>query len=103
MSDKLDIAPYDSADYLTSAEDIENYLEAMQEEIAEYPDHGPKLMLHALGVVARAKSRMALSKEAGLSRQGVYKALAPNARPSLQTVFKLAHALGLEVKLSAKS
>jgi len=98
---KLHITPYDSADYLTSAEDIEAYVQAIQEQIDAYPEQGAELTLLALGVIARAKNKVQLSKKAGLSRQGLYKVLAPDAKPSLATVFKLVHALDLKIQLVA--
>jgi probable addiction module antidote protein len=43
---------------------------------------------------------MKLAHDAGLTRGGLYKALAPDAKPSLQTVHKIAKALGIRLTLS---
>ena len=77
---------YDSADYLKTEEDIAAYIEAVTEE------GDPALITHALGVVARARNMSQLARDAGLSREGVYKALAEDGNPSFATVAKLAHA-----------
>jgi probable addiction module antidote protein len=38
-----------------------------------------------------------LANDAGLTRGGLYKALAPDAKPSFQTVAKIAKALGFRL------
>ena len=43
---------WDSADYLKTDEDIQNYMEACLEEAGD----DPAFIVHALGVVARAKN-----------------------------------------------
>jgi probable addiction module antidote protein len=50
--------------------------------------------LHVLNNIARARGMMWLANDAGMTRAGLYKALAPNAKPSFQTVQKIAKALG---------
>jgi probable addiction module antidote protein len=41
-----------------------------------------------------------LARDAGISRQGLYKALAPESNPSFATVQALAKALGLRITVS---
>ena len=48
--------------------------------------------------MARARSMSALARETGLSREGLYKALSANGNPSLDTVLKVTHALGLRLQ-----
>ncbi len=55
---KIKVAPYDSADYLKTEEDIKNYLEAEFEEPMDR-----QMLIHTLGVVARARGMMKLSKD----------------------------------------
>ncbi len=90
----LGLAPYDSADYLKTEDDIAAYIEAVTE------DGDAALITHALGVVARARNMSQLARDAGLSREGVYKALADDGNPSLATVAKLAKALGFKLSLA---
>ena len=84
---------WDSAEHLKTEEDIQLYLEACIEEA----DGDPALIVHALGVIARAKSMSQLAKETGLSREGLYKALSPGGNPTFATVAKVVKALGLKL------
>src|SRR5271170_7547495 len=78
---KIKVSPYDSADYLHTEEDIKNYLEAVFEEPMDR-----QMLIHTLGVVARARGMMKLSKDTGITRAGLYKALSPKGNPSFETV-----------------
>jgi probable addiction module antidote protein len=42
---------------------------------------------------------MRLSKETGLTREGLYKALSGNANPALGTVLKVVKAMGLQLSV----
>ncbi|MBV8379389.1 MAG: putative addiction module antidote protein [Paucibacter sp.] len=87
---------WDSAQYLQSEEDIAMYLQAAMEEAGD----DPKFLLHALGVVARARNMSQLARDAGLSREGLYKALAADGNPSFATVMKVMQAMGLRLTVS---
>ena len=93
---KIKVAPYDSADYLKTEEDIKNYLQAVFEEPMDR-----QMLIHALGVVARARGMMKLSKETGITRAGLYKALSPNGNPSFETVTKIVGAFGMRLSAQA--
>ena len=73
---KIKVAPYYSADYPKIEADIKYYLEAVFEE--------PMELIHALSVVARARGVMKLSKDTGITRAGLYKALSPDGNPSFR-------------------
>lgn len=92
MSVKL--SRWDSAEYLKTDVDIQEYLEAILEEAGDDPAY----VVHALGVIARAKNMSQLARDAGLSREGLYKALSEEGNPTFSTVAKIAKALGLRVK-----
>lgn len=87
------LLPFDAARYLTDDAAVAEYLTAILEM------DNPDLLLLALGDVARARGMAQISKEAGLGRESLYKALAPGAKPRFDTVLKVARALG--VRLSA--
>jgi probable addiction module antidote protein len=87
---------YDSAEYLKTGDDIAAYLQACMEEGGD----DPAFIAHALGVVARARNISRISRETGLSREGIYKALSADGNPSLATVMKITRALGIELKFS---
>ena len=86
---------YDSADYLETEEDIRLYLEACQDEGAD----DPAFIAHALSVIARARNMSQLARDAGLTRAGLYKALAPGGNPSFATLYKVAKGMGLTLRL----
>ena len=87
---------YDAADYLETPEDVAAYLEASAEE------NDPAQMTLALGAVARARNMSQLARDAGLTREGHYKALSEDGHPSFATIARVAKALGLRVKFEAK-
>lgn len=86
---------WDSAEYLKTDEDIHLYLEACMEEAGD----DPAFIIHALGVIARAKNMSQLARDTGISREGLYKALSPEGNPTFSTVAKVAKALGLQISL----
>lgn len=87
------VSRYDTADYLKTEKDIAHYLDAVMEEGGD----DPAFVAHALGVVARARNMSQLARAAGMTREGLYKALSREGNPSFATVLKVAKALGLEV------
>ncbi|MGH8328094.1 MAG: addiction module antidote protein [Steroidobacteraceae bacterium] len=85
---------WDAADYLKSEADMAAYLQACLEESPE----DPALLTAALGDIARARGMMQLSRQTGLTREGLYKALGREGNPSFATVMKVAHALGYRLE-----
>ena len=61
------------------------------------------VILGALGDVARAKGMTELARQAGMSRESLYRALSKDGNPQLGTVMKVLEALGyrLDVKSTA--
>ena len=90
-------APFDSADYLNTFEDVAAYLEAVLEDA----DDDPAVIAAALGAIARSRNLSQIARDAGMSREGLYKALSGDGNPSLATVMKVAHALGLRLRFEA--
>lgn len=90
---KAKLLPFDAARYLTDDEAIAEYMTAVLDT------EDTELFLLALSDVARAKGMAQVAKDAGLGRESLYKALAPGAKPRLETILKVARALG--VKFSA--
>lgn len=82
-------APFDAADYLTDEQTIAEYLTAAMED----PD--PAVFLAAVQDVARARGMGDLARATGLSRESLYKALRPGAKPRFETVKKVSAALGV--------
>ncbi len=91
----ISTTPWDSTEHLKTEEDIQLYLEACLEEAGD----DPALIVHALGVIARAKNMSQLSRDTGISREGLYKALSPEGNPTFATVAKVAKALGFKLTI----
>ena len=88
---------WDSAEHLQSDEDIKLYLEACFEEA----DDDPAFIVHALGVIARAKNMSQLARDTGITREGLYKAFSAEGNPTFATESKVAKALGLQITIQA--
>ena len=84
---------YDVAKHLRNPEEMAAYLEAAIEE----RDGDASFIAMALGDIARAKGMTELSRETGLGRESLYKALSAEGNPQLSTVLKVAKALGLQI------
>ncbi|KQU78401.1 MULTISPECIES: addiction module antidote protein [unclassified Rhizobacter] len=89
--------PYDVAEHLRTPEEMAAYLDAWLEEA---PDDAAGIA-RALGDIARAKGMSQVAKEAGLSRESLYRALSAEGNPSFATVLKVAKALGFRLHASA--
>ncbi|HEX8417015.1 MAG TPA: addiction module antidote protein, partial [Methylobacterium sp.] len=82
---------YDSAAYLDTDEGVAEYLAAAFEE-------GDAASLrHALGVAARARSMTQIAREAGMSRESLYRALSDEGNPSFDTVLRVLKALNIRL------
>jgi probable addiction module antidote protein len=97
MTEKIKISELpvcDMTDALENEEDIQNYLSIVLEEgdSAE--------LIHALGVIAKARGMSQIAKDSGLTREALYKALRSNSQPRFDTIVRVCRALGL--KLSAQ-
>ncbi|MGA9642727.1 MAG: addiction module antidote protein [Terriglobales bacterium] len=92
---KIKTSPYDSAEYLDSAEAINAYME----EALETDD--PAFIAKALGTIARARGMSQIARKAGLSRESLYKALSTEGNPEFGTVIRVMHALGLKFSITA--
>jgi probable addiction module antidote protein len=90
---KEKFTPWDAADHLRSDEDIANYLEAAMEEAGDDAAY----IAAVLGDIARARGILDLAKATGMTRAGLYRALAPGGNPSFATVLKVTRALGLKL------
>ena len=92
-STKTKTIEYDVSEQLRTPEEMAAYLDAWLEEA---PDDAAGIA-RALGDIARAKGMTQVARDAGLSRESLYKALSANGNPSFATVLKVARALGLRL------
>ena len=89
--------PYDVAEQLRSADERAAYLDAW---LSEAPDDGAGIA-RAPGDIARAHGMSSVARDAGLSRESLYKALSQEGNPSFATILKVAKALGVRLHAEA--
>src|SRR5882672_367160 len=94
---KTKTPPYDVAEHLRTPEEMAAYLDAWFEEA---PDDAAGIA-RALGDIARAKGMTQVAKDAGLSRESLYRALSAEGNPSFATILKVARALGVRLHAEA--
>ena len=85
---------YDVAEHLRNPEEMAAYLEACFEEA----NGDAAFIAKALGDIARAKGMSQVARDAGLSRESLYKALSGERSPGFDTILKVIGALGLGLR-----
>jgi len=89
-----DLPDFDMAGQLKSEEDIAAYITMVIE------DGDAAELAHALGIAAKARGMSEIARASGITREALYKALKPNAKPRFDTINRVCAALG--VRLVAK-
>ena len=84
----LETTKFDVADYLNTEELQSGYLEMVSK------DGTPEELLRAINDVARARGMSKTAKDAGITREGLYKALSDKGNPAFTTVCKILDAIG---------
>lgn len=92
-SGKTETLAYDIVDQLRTPDEIAAYLDAW---FSDAPEDVAGIA-RALGDVARAKGMAKVAREAGLSRESLYRSLSQDGNPSLATFLKVAKALGVRL------
>lgn len=82
---------WDPVDNLVSPETEQEYLQAA------FEDGDPALIAAALGDIARARGMTHVAREAGISRETLYKALRPEGNPTLDTLARVIRVLGMKL------
>jgi probable addiction module antidote protein len=88
---------YDVAEHLRTPEEMAAYLEACLEEA----NGDAAFIAKALGDIARAKGMSQVARDAGVSRESLYKALSGERTPGFDTILKVIEALGLRLHAEA--
>jgi len=88
---------YDVAQQLRTPKEMAAYLDAWLEEAPE----DAAGIARALGDIARAKGMSQVARDAGVSRESLYKALSETGNPSFATILKVARAVGLRFHAEA--
>ena len=84
---------FDVSEHLRTPEEMAAYLEACMEEA----NGDAAFIAKALGDIARAKGMSQVARDAGVSRESLYKALSGERTPGFDTVLKVISALGLKL------
>ena len=87
-------SPYDVPEHLRTPEEVAVYLEAS----IEGADGDAGFTTSVLDDIASAKGMSQVARDAGLSRESLYKALSGERNPTLDTVLRVVGALGLKLR-----
>lgn len=90
----LQLTPFDAAKYLATDEDQADFL------ADAFATGDQTYIANALGVVARAKGMSQIAREAGVTREALYKALSPSGDPKLSTLLGVMKALGVNLSVT---
>ncbi len=90
----LNTTKFDIQDHLKTPEDRAAYLEAA------FGEGEAAFITHALNDVARAIGMTDVARSAGITREGLYKALGEKGDPKLSTLLGVARALGVRLSVS---
>ena len=88
---------YDVAEHLRTRAEMAAYLEACLDEA----NGDAAFIAKALGDIARAKGMSQVARDAGLSRESLYKALSGERSPDFETILRVVGALGLKLHAGA--
>ena len=90
----LETHTYDTAEFLESEEGIAAYLAEV------FASGDPALISDGIGIVARARGMTQLARDAGLSRENLYRALSHNGNPELATLVQVLATLGFRLTVA---
>lgn len=90
------LTPWDPAEHLKTERDVVGYLNAA------FEGGDSALIAAALGDVARAKGMGTVARAADLGRESLYKSLSVDGNPRLETILRVLHAIGLELRATPK-
>src|SRR5690349_22443027 len=96
---KVKTTRYEVAEHLRTSEEMAAYLEACLEEAGD----DAAFIAKALGDIARARGMAQVARDAGLSRESLYKALSGERSPGFDTILKVIGALGLKLRATAST
>jgi probable addiction module antidote protein len=92
----MKIDKWDPAEFIDTKEDVIAHLDVALE------DGDMEFVLKTVGHIARSEGMAQIASELGVTREGLYKSLAPDGNPSFETVLKLLDILGFRLKVEQK-
>ncbi len=90
----IKITPLDTASLVPTLDD---QLELIRDAMST---NDPSYIVHAIGVVARARGLTAVEQQTGIKRQSLNKALRSGANPTLKTLLPVLEALNLRLTIA---
>lgn len=90
---KVTTTRYDVGEHLRTSDEMAAYLEASLMEA----DGDAAFVARALGDIARARGMAQVARDAGLSREVLYRVLSGERRPDFETILRVVDALGLKL------
>lgn len=88
----LETTPFDPMDYLDTVED---QVELLNDALAT-GDHS--VVGKVVGMIATRHGMTTLSRDTGIGRSSLYKAVGGDANPTLETLLKVLAALGIDLR-----
>lgn len=89
------LTTFDITQYLDNKEMIAEYLSQVLE------DGDMDELLEAIGNIAKAKGMSQIAADTGLGRESLYKTFQSGSKPRFETVMKVLHSLGVNIKAVA--
>jgi len=87
---------WDMAEFIETKEDVIAHLSVALEE------NDVDFLLSVLNALARSKGMAKVAADLGVSREGLYKSLAPGSNPAFGTVVKTLDNLGFKLNIELK-
>lgn len=94
---KTKVEKFDVAGHLRTPEEMAAYLDACIME----SDGDSAFIAKALGDIARAQGMSKVARDAGVSRESLYRALSGERSPDFATILKVTRALGVQLHATA--
>ncbi len=94
---KAKTMPFDPAETLDTPEAIAEYL------TAAFETNDPSLIAKAIGTAARARGMSEIAREAGLSRENLYRSLDGETKAEFSTIVRVLNALGVQLAAAPKA
>nr|WP_047577089.1 addiction module antidote protein [Methylobacterium sp. ZNC0032] len=91
----IETTKFDIQDYLKTCEQQAAYIEAALE------GNDPAFLAKALGDVARARGMTQVARDAGVTREALYRALSETGDPRLSTFLGVLNSLGFKLRIAA--
>lgn len=95
--DSIKLAPFDAAEFLDDDKAIGAYL------MEAFESGNPGEIAEAIGTVARARGMTQVAREAGVSRESLYRALSKDGNPELSTLLGVMKACGMQLAARRKT